>query len=262
MGNKPSKALDNEQNTQQEEQFQRNLQKQQRKRVVERENLLTNLVIEPLPTDYFTANEKQGELKIIVISDTHNKAGEMSHEIPPGDILIHCGDFTDFSTDEEIKQFQHFLQNQPHKYKLIIAGNHDKSFLTNNHPQIVQEFIKDCIYLNNETIEIESKKIYGIPWIKGDFTKTNEVYNNIPEDLDILITHAPPLGYGDCMIAPKHSGDQELLKAVLDKKPKIHLFGHAHEGSGIYKNDNTIFINAAICTRDLRPEKAPVIVIL
>ena len=33
MGNKPSKALDNEQNTQQEEQFQRNLQKQQRKRV-------------------------------------------------------------------------------------------------------------------------------------------------------------------------------------------------------------------------------------
>ena len=38
---------------------------------------------------------------------------------------------------------------------------------------------------------------------------------------------------------------------VVEKiKPKIHIFGHIHEGYGIYKNNDTVFINSSIFDKD------------
>ena len=190
----------------------------------------------------------------------------MEHDIPEGDILIHAGDFTEFSSDEEIAKFQSFLESLKHKHIIIIGGNHDETVLAaTTDPASQSEEVRSlltsgcCTYLNNEVIEIESIKIYGIPWVKGGFQQCQGAYSNIPEDVDILITHAPPLGYGDSMIGSTHSGDQDLLTMVLEKKPRFHVYGHAHEGYGTYKNHNTVFINAATCSRDLSPIHAPVV---
>jgi predicted phosphodiesterase len=38
-------------------------------------------------------------VRVVVMSDTHNHANNLI--VPPGDILIHCGDFTDNGKKEE-----------------------------------------------------------------------------------------------------------------------------------------------------------------
>ena len=67
----------------------------------------------------------------------------------------------------------------------------------------------------------------------------------IPKDTDILVTHGPPLGVCDMNLAKQHCGCPELLAVVNKFKPRIHLFGHNHEGYGTLITDDTLFINAA-----------------
>lgn len=56
-------------------------------------------------------------------------------------------------------------------------------------------------------------------------------WNLIPNDTDILITHGPPVGYGDKMYSDKNVGCVELLTTIQNRvKPKYHIFGHIHEG--------------------------------
>jgi len=50
---------------------------------------------------------------------------------------------------------------------------------------------------------------------------------NIPDDVDILITHVPPYG-----ILDENSGSEEVLNALCNKNMKVHIFGHAHGGYG------------------------------
>jgi Icc-related predicted phosphoesterase len=50
----------------------------------------------PQFVDLEFSNEKTKKIRIICISDTHEKLQELINttEIPNGDILIHCGDFS------------------------------------------------------------------------------------------------------------------------------------------------------------------------
>ncbi|KAF2653686.1 hypothetical protein K491DRAFT_567287, partial [Lophiostoma macrostomum CBS 122681] len=59
----------------------------------------------------------------------------------------------------------------------------------------------------------------------------------IPDNMDIVITHGPPkfdtLYYRlDMNAAGQHGGCQNLRKAVMRVKPKLHCFGHVREGRG------------------------------
>ena len=59
-----------------------------------------------------------------------------------------------------------------------------------------------------------------------------EKWNLIPDDTDILVTHGPPLGYGDYCSSQLRAGCSELLSTIQNRvKPKIHVFGHIHEGN-------------------------------
>ena len=53
----------------------------------------------------------------------------------------------------------------------------------------------------------------------------------IPDDTDVLITHTPPLGFGDLCSSGIRVGCVELLHSVQQRiKPKYHVYGHIHEG--------------------------------
>ncbi len=54
-----------------------------------------------------------------------------------------------------------------------------------------------------------------------------EKWERIPEETDVLITHIPPLGFGDRASGTRESCE-ELLKAVRRVKPSLHVFGHVH----------------------------------
>lgn len=67
--------------------------------------------------------KKEKVIKIVCISDTHNKHNEIN--LPEGDILLHAGDFTYQGSKEEIKEFNNWLGKQKFKHKVVIAGNHE-----------------------------------------------------------------------------------------------------------------------------------------
>ena len=55
-----------------------------------------------------------------------------------------------------------------------------------------------------------------------------EVWSKIPNDADILLTHGPPLGFGDRLNNGEKVGCADLLEAVKERREslKVHLFGH------------------------------------
>jgi Icc-related predicted phosphoesterase len=86
--------------------------------------------------------------------------------------------------------------------------------------------------------------------------QANDYWDQIPTELDVLITHGPPYGILDqTMSRGEHLGCAELLKAVEAKKPKVHIFGHIHGGAGTFENGGTRFINAAYLNERYRPEE-------
>ena len=64
-------------------------------------------------------------MKVICIADTHNQHEQLV--IPPGDVIIHAGDFTEAGTREETMNFLAWFSNLPHPHKILVAGNHDFS---------------------------------------------------------------------------------------------------------------------------------------
>ncbi|KAL7969016.1 Metallo-dependent phosphatase-like protein [Trichoderma sp. SZMC 28014] len=55
---------------------------------------------------------------------------------------------------------------------------------------------------------------------------------SIDDGIDIAITHGPPYGMIDMSAERKRIGCPQLFAAVANAQPKIHCFGHVHEGWG------------------------------
>ncbi|ELQ33467.1 hypothetical protein OOU_Y34scaffold00937g14 [Pyricularia oryzae Y34] len=48
-----------------------------------------------------------------------------SDQLPPGDSLVHAGDLSQYGTFAEIQAQLTWLAAQPHRHKVVVAGNHD-----------------------------------------------------------------------------------------------------------------------------------------
>ena len=121
-------------------------------------------------------------MKILQISDTHNQHRQLT-DLPAADVIVHCGDFTDNGTEEEVLNFLNWFIELPYPHKIFITGNHDL-----------------CLW--------EAEGIEDLP---------NNVY--------FL---------------------QDCECKIYEVKPHYHLFGHAHEGYGTFKDEHIIFSNGAI----------------
>ncbi|KAL2024333.1 hypothetical protein VTK56DRAFT_8815 [Thermocarpiscus australiensis] len=60
-------------------------------------------------------------IRVVCISDTHNTRPVL----PAGDVLIHAGDLTENGSFDEVQAGISWLSSQPHRYKILVAGNHD-----------------------------------------------------------------------------------------------------------------------------------------
>lgn len=198
-----------------------------------------------------TSLKSRNYLDIVCISDTHSLHREC--EVPSGDILIHAGDFTMFSNSAAaILDFNDWIGELPHTIKLVVPGNHE-FFLASDLSR--RNLIPNAQLLINESVEAMGLKVWGSPittLFGGAFgisaeTEHSKVYAKIPRDVDIIVTHGPPYEVLDC--APgetAHYGCRSLMKAIQDRKPKIHVFGHNHSGHGTFATEDTLFINAAL----------------
>jgi Icc-related predicted phosphoesterase len=196
------------------------------------------------------AGQTPDSLTIVLISDTHELHREV--EVPPGDILIHAGDFTmNSKSAEKLLDFNEWLGELPHAYRVVIPGNHDS---------IVEDasrrsLITNATLLINESVEIMGLKFWGSPTtpLLGEAfgvvsdTARAKLYSRIPADTDILVTHGPPYGILDQTPGSnRHEGCQQLFAAVQRVKPMLHVFGHVHGAYGTYGTNDTLFVNAAL----------------
>jgi Icc-related predicted phosphoesterase len=208
-------------------------------------------------------------MKICIISDTHNKHKRLGN-LPEADVIIHCGDMTSMGRNHEIIEFMKwFGKLDQFKYKICIAGNHDWLFDTNR--LIAYEKIPaNVIYLEDKEVVLDGVKFYGtpvqLPFCNWAFNKPEDRliphWQAIPDDVDVLITHQPPLSIFDLSVYDnKHTGSPSLYFEVVERiKPKVHCFGHIHSGHGVKIIEDTTFINASNLDEDYMCVYDPVVV--
>jgi Icc-related predicted phosphoesterase len=222
-------------------------------------------------------------MKITFISDTHTYMYDYNYKeliLPEGDILCFSGDMMSSGHNEgEIIHFLKWINKQPFKYKIFIAGNHDRIF--EDKPLIADELIQKyagegVFYLKNSSIEIDGLTFYGTPhqpyfggWAFNvpDFEKLIYIYQQIPDNVDVLLTHCPPYGILDQSHRPNyhnpsgenHLGSMELKEVLAEKtlkktQPRVVAFGHIHgDGGKQLQIGDTLYISASLCDEDYDP---------
>nr|POE46971.1 putative rhamnogalacturonate lyase c [Quercus suber] len=182
-------------------------------------------------------------LTVVCVSDTHN----MTPKLPPGDLLIHAGDLTQGGTEKEFQTQLDWLNAQPHEHKIVIAGNHDIVLDNKKSEEIgMDPFARrslrwgSVIYLERSTVSLNfsSRKkmsIFGHPatrkhgnWAFQYDRDTDAFTHQIEDGIDILVTHSAPRFHLDVA----GWGDAFLLRELWRVRPRLHVFGHIHEGHG------------------------------
>ena len=62
-----------------------------------------------------------------------------------------------------------------------------------------------------------------------------------------------------CADGRRRLGCQDLLATIEKIKPKIHAFGHIHEGYGVLEKNSTIFVNAYNIDEHYRMKNPPIV---
>jgi Icc-related predicted phosphoesterase len=234
-------------------------------------------------------------INITFISDLHNlhckwlrnmRSRETLHDYDNTDILVFCGDMSNRGHTVEIKDFIDWFKDQPGKYKVLIAGNHDFFFENKDEISIREIMPSNVIYLNDSGAEIMGLNFWGspvTPWFhnwafnrqrntekgyyKGDISGgIKPHWEKIPLNTDVLVTHGPPykiLDYLHPMYRKPdedwNKGCEDLLLKVQEVEPVVHAFGHIHEGYGILEgNGKTIFVNASSLNENYEPVNPPI----
>ena len=212
-------------------------------------------------------------MKIAVASDLHGHW--YSLEYPDADLLIISGDIFDlYAMDRvvnardqlaELKQLNLFLTNHANKYQkiIVIGGNHDDAFQI--FPDESRKILTAATYLQDEVCYFGGYKIYGSPWQPwlsnmafnfinhyadyfGAREQAENIWGQIPDDVNILITHTPPLYILDKTTKGLNVGCQYLADRIESLGSLIlHVFGHVHAGRGFLEKDGLLHVNAANC---------------
>lgn len=102
-------------------------------------------------------------------------------------------------------------------------------------------------YLNHESAILKLKgpgttfKIFGSPysptcglWAFGYDTteQASHLWNQIPMDTDVVVTHTPPKNHCDVSKARGSAGCEILRQTLWRVRPRLSVCGHVHEGRG------------------------------
>lgn len=201
----------------------------------------------------------KANLKICAISDIHGAILPIEDYFEPCDIVVICGDISPLDIQANNKKMKKWLlevfklwaEYLPCDKVYFVAGNHDwiayrdPDFMYNNFTK------KDKVTYLCDDLDIYKSKdgkeytIYGTPWCPdlsrwafyGDHETLVQKFSEIPEKVNILLTHCPPRieDYGtvlqDFMFNTFNNyGCIELAEAIQKKHPVINVFGHVHSG--------------------------------
>lgn len=225
-------------------------------------------------------------MKIISSSDFHGYLPGIKEEF---DLFLICGDICpaechglkfqdEWLHDDFVKWVNSLPFKNPWSKVVMIWGNHDFYGEKCSEPDI-KGLERMCnnklVILNNELYEfeypvsdgIDSLKIFGTSYCtifgRWAFMRSPEIleemYSQIPEDVDILISHDAPnvnklgaitQGYWK----NDNSGNQFLPKHIERVKPKLFVCGHFHSGNHeLNKIGETLCANVSYVNEDYDP---------
>ncbi|ERF74038.1 hypothetical protein EPUS_03853 [Endocarpon pusillum Z07020] len=209
--------------------------------------------------------------RLLIISDTHGMDFSPADKpLQQADVAIHCGDLTDGSKLEEFRTAVQLLKDINAPFKLAIAGNHDFTMDIPTYEKKVVEavppvdpelVVKEYGAVGEARRLFEEAKHAGIAFLNEGthyFTLENgallTVYASpytpalgtwgfqyhperghdfsVGRGVDIVITHGPPKGIMDYTYGRERAGCPYLFAAVARARPRVHCFGHIHEGWG------------------------------
>ena len=206
--------------------------------------------------------------RLLIISDTHGM--DLNLADIRADVAIHCGDLTDGSKLNEFRTTINILKEIYAPLKLAIAGNHDftlddvkfekkvaevvppldpelvaKEYGTiGGVKQIFEDAKEASIILLDEgthhfTLQNGARlTVYASPYTPalggwGFQYRRKQGHNfSIEKEVDVVMTHGPPKGIMDYTHGRDRAGCADLFAAVAHAKPRLHCFGHIHEGWG------------------------------
>lgn len=167
-------------------------------------------------------------MKILVLSDEESPA--LYDYYTPGklkeyDLIISCGDLK--------ANYLSFIVTMARVPVLYVHGNHDVSY--------AQKPPEGCDCIEDQLIVYNGLRILGLGGCRryhpGAHQYTEkEMKKRIRKlwwklwrlgGVDIVVTHAPPLGVGDD-VDPAHRGFEAFLELIDKYHPKYLLHGHTH----------------------------------
>lgn len=214
--------------------------------------------------------------RITVIADTHGMHEKVyANDLIGGDLIIHAGDVSNIGRRNEVRAFlKWFSSLNQYSHKVFIAGNHDFFFerYTKNIIDDTLSLYDGIVYLEDQMQIVDGLKLYGSPWqpefndwafnLPRNGSELEIIWKQIPLNLDILITHAPPYGILDTVYyQPGVFLGCEKLKEVMNTvKPAVHVFGHIHDSYGekYIEEYNTHFLNASVLDENYRVFNKPI----
>jgi Icc-related predicted phosphoesterase len=199
-------------------------------------------------------------MKILATSDTHGNLDNL--DLTGIDLALFAGDIAllkglgAWDVYEQLKWMNTVFFDFCNKWStikiVVVPGNHDlfplikERFGTKLHGKSLElKLAPNATLLIDRLVEINGLKIYGSPWVpiisyrwafEAESDKLREKFMQIPEGVDILLTHTPPrfnhldvsLEYGP---DSDKFGSSELADAIFIKKPKMCFCGHIHSGN-------------------------------
>ena len=182
-------------------------------------------------------------MKILAVADIHGAQYRLNLvlkniEIYSPDLVVICGDITQFGPGELAKNFLDQISVET----LAITGNIDTAD--------VSKGIDD-----SKAINIEMKRVVkkGIPFvgISGAISKQFKIIDEkkLLDENSVLVSHEPPHGAQDKIFLGMHSGSKELKEIIKKYKPRLLLCGHIHEDPGFTKIGETMVVNCSMGKR-------------
>lgn len=188
-------------------------------------------------------------MKIWHFSDTHGYHERLF--VPKNiDVAIFSGDCSNYRSfadnSVEVQKFLDWYSQINIAIKIMIAGNHDTSIEAKIF-NITSIDDLGITYLENSDVSVNGLKIWGSPYTptfaNWAFMKARHkmsmIWNMIPKDTDILVTHGPPKGILDLNTEVERCGCNALRNKIFDIKPTVHLFGHVHNNRNLVLNAGT-----------------------
>jgi len=210
-------------------------------------------------------------MKICAISDLHGYLPRLD----PCDLVLICGDIVPLEKQVLFQEgykwysneFKSWVDSLPCDKVLFILGNHELCVQLHEEDwlDLFPTYEKATLLFDEEYIyETEEKeyRIYGTPWCKqfgnwaymANSEQLTDLYSQIPEGLDILMTHDAPYGVSDVLLQKDcpwadgtHIGNMPLAECIKLRKPRYVCHGHLHSTSRQFESlEGSLIINCSL----------------